>query len=74
MTTARILPWMCVLVTGGVGMIEPATRASGKPTGSVYLLWSSMPDEELLALATQGKLSQPDALRKQVERLLTPPQ
>jgi mono/diheme cytochrome c family protein len=38
-----------------------------------YFLWSSMPDEELLALAEQGKLSQPDALRRQVERLLRDP-
>ena len=35
-----------------------------------YFLWSSMPDEELLTLAEQGKLSQPDVLRAQVERLL----
>src|SRR5207248_7289024 len=38
-----------------------------------YFLWSSMPDEELLGLAEQGKLNQPDALRKQVERLLKDP-
>jgi mono/diheme cytochrome c family protein len=35
-----------------------------------YFLWSSMPDEELLTLAEQGKLSQPDTLRRQVERML----
>jgi hypothetical protein len=35
-----------------------------------YFLWSSMPDEELLKLAEQGKLNQPDTLRKQVERML----
>src|SRR5439155_19131244 len=35
-----------------------------------YFLWSTMPDEELLELAQQGKLSQPDVLRQQVERLL----
>src|SRR6185369_8664989 len=38
-----------------------------------YFLWSSMPDEELLALAEQGKLSQPETLRGQVERLLQDP-
>lgn len=38
-----------------------------------YFLWSSMPDEELLALAEQGKLNRPDALRKQVERMLHDP-
>ncbi len=35
-----------------------------------YFLWSSMPDEELLTLAEQGKLNQPDVLRRQVERML----
>src|SRR5207249_6244190 len=35
-----------------------------------YFLWSTMPDEELLTLAEQQKLSQADALRKQVERML----
>ena len=39
-----------------------------------YFLWSSMPDEELLALAEQGKLSQPDTLREQVERMLQGPE
>ncbi len=38
-----------------------------------YFLWSSMPDEELLGLAEQKKLSQPGTLRAQVERLLKDP-
>jgi mono/diheme cytochrome c family protein len=38
-----------------------------------YFLWSTMPDEELFALAEQQKLSQPDVLRNQVERLLVSP-
>jgi mono/diheme cytochrome c family protein len=38
-----------------------------------YFLWSTMPDEELLTLAEQRKLSQPDVLRKQVERMLADP-
>jgi hypothetical protein len=38
-----------------------------------YFLWSTMPDEELLALAGRGKLSQPDTLRAQVERMLKHP-
>jgi len=38
-----------------------------------YFLWSSMPDEELLGLAEQKKLSQPETLRAQVERLLKDP-
>jgi hypothetical protein len=38
-----------------------------------YFLWSSMPDEELLTLAEQGKLNQPETLRGQVERMLREP-
>jgi hypothetical protein len=38
-----------------------------------YFLWSSMPDEELLLLAEQGKLREPDVLHKQVERMLSDP-
>jgi hypothetical protein len=38
-----------------------------------YFLWSTMPDDELLTLAEQKKLSQPDMLRQQVERLLRSP-
>src|SRR5260370_25918973 len=35
-----------------------------------YFVWSTMPDEELLTLAEKGKLSQPETLRSQVERML----
>ncbi len=38
-----------------------------------YFLWSTMPDDELFKLAEQQKLSQPDVLRQQVERLLAHP-
>ncbi len=38
-----------------------------------YFLWSSMPDEDLLQLAEQGKLSRPETLREQVERMLRDP-
>ncbi len=38
-----------------------------------YFLWSTMPDDELLALAEQGKLQNPDTLRQQTERLLNDP-
>ena len=38
-----------------------------------YFLWSSTPDEKLLALAEQGKLSNPDVLKGQVERMLQDP-
>jgi mono/diheme cytochrome c family protein len=38
-----------------------------------YFLWSTMPDEELLALAEKGKLGSAEALRTQVERMLKHP-
>lgn len=38
-----------------------------------YLLWSSMPDEELTLLASSGRLRGSDELRRQVERMLKSP-
>jgi hypothetical protein len=38
-----------------------------------YFLWSTMPDDELLALAEAKKLGDPDVLHGQVERLLRSP-
>lgn len=35
-----------------------------------YLLWGTMPDDELMSLATAGKLHQPAELNRQIERLL----
>ncbi len=42
---------------------ELATRLS-------YFLWSSMPDEELAALADDGRLLRPEVLQLQAERML----
>jgi len=41
---------------------ELATRLS-------YFLWSSMPDQELFALAEKKQLSKPDVLEKQIRRM-----
>lgn len=38
-----------------------------------YFLWSTMPDAELLKLAAEKKLTQPEELRAQTERLLASP-
>ena len=38
-----------------------------------YFLWSSIPDDELLAVAERGELSAPDVLRRQVRRMLVDP-
>lgn len=35
-----------------------------------YFLWKSLPDEELFATAREGRLSEPDVLARQVERML----
>ncbi len=45
---------------------ELATRLS-------YFLWSSMPDDELLRVASEGKLRDPGILRQQVNRMLDDP-
>ena len=45
---------------------ELATRLS-------FFLWSSIPDEELLALAAQNRLSAPGELAAQVQRMLADP-
>ncbi|QSQ28517.1 DUF1592 domain-containing protein [Pyxidicoccus parkwayensis] len=46
--------------------VELASRLS-------YFLWSSMPDETLLATAEAGKLHQPEELEAQVRRMLADP-
>ena len=46
--------------------LEMASRLS-------FFLWSSIPDEELLDLANQGKLKEPAVLEKQVRRMLEDP-
>ncbi len=46
--------------------LELASRLS-------FFLWSSLPDEELLKLATDSRLSKPDVLTGQVSRMLADP-
>src|SRR6185436_8115170 len=38
-----------------------------------YLLWATMPDDELMALADSGKLNEPAVLKAQAKRLLDDP-
>ena len=52
--------------TGALDDFALASRLS-------YFLWSTMPDDELLTLAEQGKLGTPEVLRAQVERMLKDP-
>jgi hypothetical protein len=49
-----------------LGDIELASRLS-------FFLWSSLPDEQLVSLAAQGKLRQPAVLEQQVKRMLADP-
>ncbi|HIF24296.1 MAG TPA: DUF1592 domain-containing protein, partial [Gemmatimonadetes bacterium] len=46
--------------------LELASRLS-------FFIWSSIPDDELLELATSGRLTDPDVLDAQVRRLLADP-
>jgi len=46
--------------------LELASRLS-------FFLWSSIPDETLIGLAAQGRLSQPRVLEQQVRRMLADP-
>jgi hypothetical protein len=49
-----------------VSDVELASRLS-------FFLWSSIPDDELLKLAAQGKLRQADTLERQVRRMMADP-
>jgi hypothetical protein len=46
--------------------LELASRLS-------FFLWSSIPDDELLAVAAEGRLGNPDVLEQQVRRMLAHP-
>ena len=61
---------------------EPAERAAESvfPIGDLalasrlsFFLWSSIPDDELLDAAAQGRLRDPGALERQVRRMLADP-
>ena len=49
-----------------IGDVELASRLS-------FFLWSSIPDDELLAAAESGRLSDPAVLEQQVRRMLADP-
>jgi len=61
---------------------EPSTVTPGKPyrisdlemaSRLSFFLWSSIPDDELLKVAEQGRLKQPLVLEAQVKRMLKDP-
>jgi hypothetical protein len=49
-----------------IGDLELASRLS-------FFLWSTVPDDELIRLASQGQLKEPAVLEKQVRRMLADP-
>jgi len=49
-----------------IGDLQLASRLS-------FFLWSSIPDEELLNLSSQGRLKEPVVLERQVRRMLADP-
>ena len=55
-----------------VGVTSAAYRVSDLELASrlSFFLWSSIPDDELLDLATLGKLTEPTVLERQVRRML----
>lgn len=62
--------------------VEPASVATGKsyPVSDIelasrlsFFIWSSIPDDELLKAAEQGRLRQPLVLDQQVKRMLKDP-
>jgi mono/diheme cytochrome c family protein len=64
------------------GEAEPTTLAAGKSyrIGDLalasrlsFFLWSSIPDDELIDVAAQGKLKDPAVLEQQVRRMLKDP-
>ena len=59
---ARVAPGTAYRVSD----IELASRLS-------FFLWSSMPDDELLSVAEQGRLKDPAVLDRQVRRMLADP-
>ena len=61
---------------------EPAAARPGQPyriddvelaSRLSFFLWSSIPDDELIGLASEGRLSEPKVLEQQVRRMLADP-
>jgi len=61
---------------------DPANLAAGSPyrvsdlelaSRLAFFLWSSIPDDQLLTLATEGKLKDPEVLAGQARRMLADP-
>jgi hypothetical protein len=65
----RVEPAPSDVKPGDVYRVDDLTLASKLS----FFLWSTIPDDELLDLATHGRLHEPKVLREQVERMLADP-
>ena len=73
LTAVLVSPHFLFRVEGGVANATPLVRPVGDyelASRLSYFLWSSMPDEELFALAGKGTLHEDAVLEQQVRRLL----
>lgn len=80
---AMLLAYRAVLCSPNfLFLTEPLAPRVGRPAALddyavaarvSYLLWSTLPDDELMQLAAKGELSRSDVLRAQVERMLADP-
>jgi hypothetical protein len=57
----------------GTNERQPLLTATALASRLSYMLWSTMPDDELLALGINGELLKPDVLIAQTRRLLANP-
>jgi hypothetical protein len=72
-------PWFLYRVETPAEQVRTGTAAAGTLSDLAlasrlsFFLWSSVPDEELLSLAADNRLSDPQVLEKQVRRMLADP-
>ena len=59
-----------MFVHNGTSKALPNQASFDLATRLSFFLWSSIPDEELLALAAAGRLQDAEVLKEQVDRLL----
>ncbi len=68
---ALVSPAFLFHVNGGTG--APARRQYALASRISYFLWGSMPDEFLLDIAADGRMDDPEVLRRIVPRMLRSP-
>lgn len=76
---AMIATYKAILCSPHFLFLTPVTQEKNKlddfalASRLSYFLWSTFPDDELLAVASRGELTKPAVLRAQTERLLNDP-